>query len=72
MWERPGILTLACASGACVAVAAARARGLILADQVTVEMPGGVVNVTEGPDGRLTMAGQVEVSYIGIIPMRDL
>lgn len=72
VWERPGILTLACASGACVAVAAARARGLILADQVTVEMPGGVVNVTEGPDGRLTMAGQVEVSYIGIIPMRDL
>ncbi len=40
VWERPGILTQACGSGACCAVAAARAKGLIQSSIVTVYMPG--------------------------------
>src|SRR5215207_6466386 len=41
VWERPGILTQACGSGACVATYAARARGLIAVNKVTVSMLAG-------------------------------
>ncbi|MDO5605859.1 MAG: diaminopimelate epimerase [Paracoccus sp. (in: a-proteobacteria)] len=65
VWERPGILTEACGSGACAAVLAARRRGLTDARRFMVEMPGGVVTVEVHADDRLTLTGPVAVAFSG-------
>ena len=65
VWERPGILTQACGSGACAAVAAARKRGLIAARDVAVEMPGGTLRIEEHEEGRMTLTGPVAVAFSG-------
>ncbi len=57
VWERPGMLTDACGTGACVASYAARARGLVKGDKVTVELPGGTLHITLLPDGRAVKTG---------------
>jgi diaminopimelate epimerase len=49
-WERGAGVTLGCGSGATAAAALARSWGLV-GDVVTVDMPGGSVQVTTGPDG---------------------
>lgn len=66
VWERPGVLTRACGSGACAAVHAARARGLIDADRVAVEMPGGVLDVAVAVDGTMTLTGPVAIAFHGM------
>jgi diaminopimelate epimerase len=65
VWERPGILTHACGSGACAAVAAARRRGLVAAREVDVEMPGGTLRIAAHEDGRMTLTGPVAVAFSG-------
>ena len=71
VYERPGILTHACGSGACAATLAARLRGLISADAVTVEMPGGTLRVEVGERDELTLTGDVALSFSGCIPSSD-
>lgn len=62
IWERGAGYTLASGSSACAAAAACRRLGLVDAG-VTVQMPGGDLSVTIGPDWELTMRGPVsEVS----------
>lgn len=68
VWERPGILTQACGSGACAAVAAARRRGLTDARRITVDMPGGLLRVEAHEDGRMTLSGPVAVAFTGRFP----
>lgn len=68
VWERPGILTEACGSGACAAVLAARRRGLTQARRVTVEMPGGDLQVEVHADDSLTLIGPVAVAFTGRFP----
>lgn len=68
VYERPGLLTEACGSGACAAVAAARARGLIAGDSAEVRMPGGRVRVTLTPEGEALMDGEVAVAFAGWLP----
>jgi diaminopimelate epimerase len=68
VWERPGLLTEACGSGACAAAAAARARKLIAANEVEVRMPGGTVRVTLLDDGSVVMDGEVAVAFAGRMP----
>ncbi|AXC50205.1 diaminopimelate epimerase [Paracoccus suum] len=65
VWERPGILTQACGSGACAAVLAARRRGLITARRVVVEMPGGNLTVEVHEDDSLTLTGPVAIAFSG-------
>ena len=65
VWERPGILTKACGSGACAAVLAARRRGLTDQSRVTVEMPGGLLQVEIHEDESITLTGPVAVAYSG-------
>ena len=65
VWERPGILTQACGSGACAAVLAARRRGLTDARTVTVDMPGGLLHVRIHEDDSITLTGPVAVSFSG-------
>jgi len=74
VYERGVGLTMACGSGACVAVWAARERGLIglAADSgpVDVSLPGGIVNIEIDPRGRMRMNGPVAYSFIGELGKR--
>jgi diaminopimelate epimerase len=69
VWERPGALTTACGTGACVAVGAAHRRGLTAEKQMTVIMPAGSVEIELKGDDVVVMAGPVEVCYAGFLPV---
>jgi len=49
VWERGAGITLACGTGACAAVVAARLHGFV-GDRAAVELPGGTLHV-EWPGG---------------------
>jgi len=72
VWERGTGITLACGSGACAAVVAARRRGLI-DDKVQVRLDGGVlaVEIREG-DGHMLMTGPAALSFSGEIDLKAL
>ena len=67
VWERPGMLTMACGSGSCAVVAAARARGLISSEYAYVKMPGGTLKITYNDDLSPTMTGPAEYCYSGYL-----
>ena len=71
VWERPGALTTACGTGACVAVGAAHRRGLTSEKQMTVIMPAGTVAIELQEDDTVIMTGPVEVCYTGYLPVID-
>lgn len=68
VWERPGILTRACGSGACAALMIARRLGLTPARKMAVDMPGGRLWAEETPEGALLLTGPVEVAFLGVMP----
>lgn len=68
VWERPGILTQACGSGACAAVLAARRRGLTDRSKFVVQMPGGDLAVEVHGDESLTLTGPVSTAFTGRLP----
>jgi diaminopimelate epimerase len=65
VYERPGMVTAACGTGACVAVRAAQLRGLIGAGAVRVEMGAGAVQIEIDEDGGAVMTGPVAYSFQG-------
>jgi diaminopimelate epimerase len=67
VWERPGVLTTACGTGACVAVAAAHRRGLTTEKGMTVIMPAGSVGIELKEAGTVVMTGPVETCYAGFL-----
>lgn len=67
VYERPGILTQACGSGACAAVLAARRAGLISSDRVTVYAPGGQLEVEVFDGETFMLTGPVDVTFDGYI-----
>ena len=69
VWERPGVLTTACGTGACVAVAAAHRRGLTTEKCMTVIMPAGSVAIELQENGMVIMTGPVETCYAGYLPV---
>ena len=69
VWERPGALTTACGTGACVAVGAAHRRGLTSEKQMTVIMPAGTVAIELQEDDTVIMTGPVEICYAGYLPV---
>ena len=72
VWERPGALTTACGTGACVAVAAAHRRGLLTAaTRMTVIMPAGSVEIELKEDDSVVMTGPVETCFSGYLPVLD-
>ena len=71
VWERPGALTTACGTGACVAVGAAHRRGLTDAKHMTVIMPAGSVEIELREDDAVVMTGPVEVCYAGYLPLME-
>ena len=67
VWERGAGATLACGSGACAAVAILRRRGK-LDDEVSVELPGGALQIQwAGPGSRLWMTGPAAFAFEGEI-----
>lgn len=69
VWERPGALTTACGTGACVAVAAARRRGLTTKKRMTVVMTAGSVEIELQEKDIAVMTGPVEICYSGFFPV---
>jgi diaminopimelate epimerase len=67
VWERPGILTAACGTGACAAAVAAVRRGYSDAKRFRVFMRGGTVEITLAEDGSVWMEGEVAVSFAGVL-----
>jgi diaminopimelate epimerase len=68
VYERPGLLTRSCGSGACVAVRAAQLRGLTKRNRVTVEMPAGSVTIEIRIDDSAVLTGPVEFCFSGMLP----
>jgi diaminopimelate epimerase len=58
---------MACGTGACAAVVAARLHGLV-DDVVEVELPGGTLSVTWSGQGEVVLEGPVEEVFEGIWP----
>lgn len=71
VWERPGAMTTACGTGACVAAGAAHRRGLTNEKRMTVIMPAGSVEIELKEDDSVIMTGPVEVCYTGYLPVFD-
>jgi len=69
VWERPGILTRACGSGACAAALSARRRGLTRESRIAVEMPGGELRIEVHDDESMTLTGPVAVAFSGQLPI---
>lgn len=68
VYERGAGLTRACGSGACVAHFAALVRGLTDARRMTVELPGGELEIEILADGSAVMTGPVAFSFSGFLP----
>ena len=70
VWERGVGITLACGSGACAVLVAARLRGLA-APAATVSLPGGDLEIAwRGPDdpaASVFMSGPASFSYDGLL-----
>jgi len=67
VWERPGMLTKACGTGACVASFAGRQRGLLKGDDIRVELPGGPLQIRLIDGNRAIMTGPVEICGFGYV-----
>ena len=67
VYERGAGLTTACGSGACAAVYAARARGLIDTREAVVGMPAGEVTIRLQPDNHVDMSGPVAYCFSGFL-----
>ena len=67
VWERGSGITLACGTGACAAVVAARLHDMV-DDDVTVELPGGELLVSWPGKGDVVMEGPVARVFEGNWP----
>ena len=69
VWERGAGATLACGTGACAAVAAARAKGLVAGEGgVVVRLPGGELEVGyDRASGRATLRGPARRVFAGTL-----
>lgn len=67
VWERPGILTTACGTGACAVAWAARLRGLTAASRITVLAPAGALDVTIDEGGTAELTGPAAYCCHGFV-----
>lgn len=66
VWERPGIATQACGTGACVAAFAARLKGFTQSERFTVHLPGGALTI-ELSGSMAVMSGPVAYCCRGFV-----
>ena len=71
VWERPGIATQACGTGACVAAYAARLKGLSDSERFTVHLPAGPLSITLRGD-MAEMAGPVAYCCRGEVEAEEV
>lgn len=71
VWERPGMLTQACGTGACVAAFAARLKGLSKANRFTVHLPAGPL-VIELAGDMAVMSGPVAYCCRGTVDCEEV
>jgi diaminopimelate epimerase len=72
VWERGAGMTLACGTGACAAVAAAAAKGLVPeSSTVIVRLPGGTLSVKIDHDRRATLRGPARHVFSGAIDVES-
>ena len=64
VWERGSGLTQACGTGACAVVVAARLKGVV-DDNVTIDLPGGSLNVKWTGEGDVILEGPVAEVFEG-------
>ena len=67
IWERGAGETMASGSSACAVAAAAVRRGAADAGDVTIEMPGGMLQITVGADWSIRMSGPATEVYEGTL-----
>lgn len=67
VWERPGILTKACGTGACVAAYAALKRGVVTSTKLSVHLPAGVLDIEIVDGDMVIMTGPVAFCCCGFI-----
>ena len=67
VWERGAGPTLACGTGACATVVATHLRGAC-ARQVTVELPGGPLQIDWDGNNHIQMAGPAVFVFEGVLP----
>ncbi|MEL6477673.1 MAG: diaminopimelate epimerase [Pseudomonadota bacterium] len=66
VWERGGMITQACGSGACAAVVAGVRKGLI-GRRAKVQLDGGVLEIDWREDGHVVMTGPVSPVFEGTL-----
>jgi len=64
VWERSVGITLACGTGACASMVAARLRGAV-EDEVAVHLPGGSLSIGWDGAGEVTMTGPASAVFEG-------
>ncbi len=64
VWERGAGATLACGSGACAAMVAARLHGLV-GERVDITLPGGMLVVEWDGEGECYLTGPAELVFVG-------
>ncbi|MEL0265036.1 MAG: diaminopimelate epimerase, partial [Synechococcus sp.] len=67
VWERGAGPTLACGTGACATVVATHLRGAC-ARQVTVQLPGGPLQIDWDGNNHIQMAGPAVFVFEGVLP----
>lgn len=67
VYERPGILTQACGSGACAAVISGNDAGLLATPHCQVRMPGGGLQISLDSPTEAWLAGKPQYSFYGYI-----
>lgn len=70
VWERGVGETLACGTGAC-ATGVAAALSCRTGRTLTVELPGGELDIAWAPDGHVYMTGTAEHVFTGVLPIVD-
>jgi len=70
VWERGAGLTRACGTGAVATAVAAMRRGLV-ERRVSVDLPGGRLQVEWLDDGRVTLGGPAATSFAGAVELDD-
>jgi diaminopimelate epimerase len=68
VYERGAGLTMACGSGACAAVYAGKALGVLGDGPVAVSLPGGQMRISIEAGNRAIMTGPVAHSFTGTLP----